>query len=59
MKYSLEQLKKCIDTANELSCVLKWIEGFEKELRQMRVYPTNTKSVAVYDFITEILEASS
>ena len=33
----------------------KWFEGFEKELREKLVHPTNTKSVAVYDFIKEIL----
>jgi len=36
----------------------KWFEGFEKELKEKLVHPTNTKSVAVYDFIKEILGVS-
>lgn len=34
MKYTLEKLKACIDTANELGCVLRWIAGCEKEQRR-------------------------
>lgn len=33
----------------------EWFEGFESELRKKVVSPTNTKSVAVYDVIKEIL----
>jgi len=36
----------------------KWFKDFEAELREKLVYPTNTKSVAVYDFIKEILGES-
>ena len=43
------------DSASMLE-VYEYVEDFQKELRQMRVYPTNTKSVAVYDFIKELLE---
>lgn len=34
MKFNLKKLKECIDTANELGCILNWVEGFEKELRE-------------------------
>ncbi|MCJ7424753.1 hypothetical protein MUP01_10875 [Candidatus Bathyarchaeota archaeon] len=37
-----------------IECV-QWFEGFESELRKKVVSPTNTKSVAVYDVIKEIL----
>jgi hypothetical protein len=36
-------LKTCPDSP--------WKRAFEKELREKLVYPTNTKSIAVYDFI--------
>jgi hypothetical protein len=32
----------------------EWFEGFEAELRLKLLYPTNTKSTLVYDFIKEI-----
>lgn len=34
MKFNLKKLKDCIDTANELPRILKWIDGFEAELRE-------------------------
>jgi len=54
MKHTLESLKKCIDTANELGCVMRWIAGFEKELREM--LPKNPDSRYRWtDLIKEIL----
>ena len=31
---TLEGLAKCIDTANELGCIVKWEQEFAKDLRQ-------------------------
>lgn len=35
MKYNLEKIKQCINTANELGCILEWIEGFKQELKDV------------------------
>ena len=37
---TLNDLKKCLDTANELGCILKWIEAFEKRQKSFLV-PVN------------------
>lgn len=34
MRFNLKKLKQCIATADELGCILRWIEGFERELRE-------------------------
>jgi len=34
MKFTLKILKAALNTANEYGNVMKWIEGFEKELRE-------------------------
>jgi hypothetical protein len=54
MKFNL---KNRPDTGDALAKVVfdEWFEGFEAELRKKVVSPTNTKSVAVYDVIKEIL----
>ena len=55
MKYTLENRPYPSDIRLNWQKVEKWFEGFEKELREKLVYPTNTKNIAVYDFIKEIL----
>jgi len=42
------------DFAYARDCIV-WFEAFEKELRKKLVYPTNVKTIAEYDLITEIL----
>jgi len=54
LKFNLKNFPVVYHTKENLE-VLNWKEGLEKELREKLVYPTNVKTVAEYDLITEIL----
>jgi len=50
---TLQELEKCIDTANDLGCVVKWIEAFKKDLQEWnKKFPY----LASWRLIKQILE---
>lgn len=47
MKPTLDSLKKCVDTANELGCLMRWIASFERELP----FKLSILAEALYDYV--------
>ena len=58
MKFNLKNRPRMGETHgwdDMIEASTEWFEGFEKGLREKLVYPTNTKSIPVYNFVKEIL----